>query len=171
MILSWHMKYYNTMAPFGLLKFSWIGRKRCSGWIVVREKYCSGWKNKPNKPDLRQANGARERETYWSRDEYPRKKVPDGVERGRHNCGDLIVWRKAHSHHAIECEVEHSEVHEEKIPEKFGSCPLKPDHCINYYSIYASLNQRIRDFNDNLQGNKLSAYHAQKLKMKKLTVK
>ena len=99
------------------------------------------------------------------------KKVPDGVERGRHNCGDLIVWRKAHSHHAIECEVELSEVHEEKIPEKFGSRPLKPDHCINYYSIYASLNQRIRDFNDNLQGNKLSAYHAQKLKMKKLTVK
>jgi hypothetical protein len=110
-------------------------------------------------------------DTYWPRDEYPRKKAPDGVEQGRHNGGNLIVWCKAHSHHAIECELEHSEAHKEKVPENFVSRPLKSDHCINYYSIYASLNQPKRDFNDNLQGNKLSAYHAKKLKMKKLTVK
>ena len=41
------------MAPFGLLKLGWIGWKNCSGWIVVREKHCSGWKNKLNSADYK----------------------------------------------------------------------------------------------------------------------
>jgi hypothetical protein len=79
----------------------------------------------------------REWDTHWLRDVYPSKNVPDGVEGGRHNCSDLIVWCTAHNHHPVECEVEHSTVHEEKVPEEFGSYPLKSDHCINYDSVYA----------------------------------
>ena len=43
-----------------------LAEKRCSSWIVVKEKHCFGWKNKPNKPNLRQANGAK-----VSRWDYP----------------------------------------------------------------------------------------------------
>ena len=33
--------------------------KHCSRWFVVREKHCSGWKKKPNKPDDKRSEQGR----------------------------------------------------------------------------------------------------------------
>uniref|UniRef100_A0A0A8YUD4 Uncharacterized protein n=1 Tax=Arundo donax TaxID=35708 RepID=A0A0A8YUD4_ARUDO len=40
----------------------------------------------------------------------------------------MVARRQADSHHAVECEVEEREVHEEEVPEEFGSRPFEPDH-------------------------------------------
>ena len=78
--------------------------------------------------------------TYRARNKEPREEVPDVVECRRDNGGYLVIWREANSHHAVKCEVEQCEVHEEEVPEEFGSSPLKSNHCIHYYPIYGSLN-------------------------------
>jgi len=56
---QWPVRWYETWLKLGV--FGWsefctvhVG-KHCLYWNVVREKYCSGWKNKPNKLEFNPA--------------------------------------------------------------------------------------------------------------------
>ena len=62
-----------------------------------------------------------------------------------------VVLCHPNHHHATEYEVQQCEVHKEDIPEEFSNCPLEPHHGIHYGSIYAGLNQRVRQLDQNLQ--------------------
>ena len=95
-------------------------------------------------------------ETYRSGDDESGEEIPDGIECRRNDWCNVVVRCEANSHHAVECEVEQREVHEEEVPEEFGSCPLKPNHRVNYDPIYGSLNKCVWKFNDNLQQRSLS---------------
>ena len=56
--------FFNSCVPNGLLiqmfylarSLCWKNKpKHCSGWFVVREKYCSGWKNKLKSTDYKRS--------------------------------------------------------------------------------------------------------------------
>ena len=59
----------------------------------------------------------------------------------------MVARRQAHSHHAIECEIEKGEVHEEEVPEEFGNCPFEPNHRVHYDPVYGGLSQSVWEFN------------------------
>ena len=63
----------------------------------------------------------------------------------------MLIWGHCCGHHAIECEVEEGEVHEEQVPQNFSHSPLKSNHCINYNAIDHSLQENIWELNHNLQ--------------------
>jgi len=62
----------------------------------------------------------------------------------------MVARSQAHSHHAIECEIEKGEVHEEEVPEEFGNCPFEPNHRVHYDPVYGGLSQSVWEFNGNL---------------------
>lgn len=47
------------------------------------------------------------------------EEIPQHVERGSYDGGHVVVGRHRSSHHAIEGEIQHSEVHEKDVPQKF----------------------------------------------------
>ena len=89
--------------------------------------------------------------TYWSWDDEPGEEVPDAIERGGDDGGDVVARRQADGHHAVECEVEEGEVHEEEVPEELGRRPFEPDHRVHYDPVYGGLGQGVWEFNGNLQ--------------------
>lgn len=89
-------------------------------------------------------------QTYGARNDESREEIPYSIEGRRKNGCNVVVGSQAHSHHSIKSEVKECEVHEEQIPEEFSNSPLESDHGINYYTIYQSLDENIRNFNCNL---------------------
>lgn len=88
---------------------------------------------------------------YRSRDDESGEEVPDGIESRGDDRGHMVARRQADSHHAVECEVEEGEVHEEEVPEELGGRPLEPDHRVHYDPVHGGLNQRIRELDDDLK--------------------
>jgi len=94
--------------------------------------------------------GWRNNGTYRPRDDESGEEVPDTIERRGDDRRDMVARRQAHSHHAIECEIEKGEVHEEEVPEEFGNCPFEPNHRVHYDPVYGGLSQSVWEFNGNL---------------------
>lgn len=65
-----------------------------------------------------------------------------------------MIWCYSHSHHPVECEVQQGEIHEEKVPTELCNRPIESNHCIHYDTIYKCLNEKVREFDDNLQKRK-----------------
>ena len=83
-------------------------------------------------------------ETYCSRDDETRKKVPYCVESRGDDGGDVVVWCNCDGHHPVECEVQEGEVHEEEVPQELSNRPLESDHGVYYKSIHNSLDKDVR---------------------------
>lgn len=92
--------------------------------------------------------------TYRLWNDESREKVPPSIE-GRWNySGYIMIWCYSHSHHPVECEVQQGEIHEEKVPTELCNRPIESNHCIHYDTIYKCLNEKVREFDDNLQKRK-----------------
>jgi hypothetical protein len=62
---------------------------------------------------------------YLSWDHESTEEIPQRVEWSSNNRRDRMIWSDRRRHHAIESEVQQSEVHEEQVPQELGCCPLK----------------------------------------------
>lgn len=50
---------------------------------------------------------------YLVWDHETAEEVPEHVERGSNNGGNVVIWGDGCSHHPVECEVHYGKVHEE----------------------------------------------------------
>lgn len=53
------------------------------------------------------------------RDHKSAEEIPQHVERGGDDGGHIVVGRHRGSHHAVEGEIQHGEVHKKDVPQKF----------------------------------------------------
>ena len=83
-------------------------------------------------------------------DDEAREDVPDSVEGGGDDGGDVAVRRHGHGHHPIVGEVEEGEEHEEHVPQELGRRPVEPDHAVHQQPVHQGLSQDVRYLDYNL---------------------
>jgi hypothetical protein len=61
-----------------------------------------------------------------------------------------MIWSDRRRHHAIESEVQQSEVHEEQVPQELGCCPLKWSQTVEDCTVYEWLHKDVRELHSDL---------------------
>ena len=87
---------------------------------------------------------------YLVRNHEAAEEIPQHVEWGRNNGGDIVIWRDGSGHHSVECEVQHGKIHEEYVPNKFQKCPLERSHGVENRAVNHALYKNVRELNSNL---------------------
>jgi hypothetical protein len=87
---------------------------------------------------------------YRFEDHETGEEVEDGVKPRGDNGSHLVVGCEGHRHHAVVCEVEQGEVHDEGVVEEFLGGPHEAHHGIREQGEQETLDQAVRDLNQHL---------------------